>query len=242
VKYEAQFPAIRTSVPSARRFVSDTILGIPGEICDTLALIASELASNCVRHAGSAFEIRIEQLPDRIHIEVEDDGGGDPVVQSPHPSDTSGRGLQIVSALADDWGVIPKPDAVGKTVWVTIALRTADEGGPLAGEAEERTPQPTDKSTGRASGASGSHANLRPLGRDLDAVQVVPSLGTRVARPGSRTRPSRRRSPLRNHRERRQGSQPRPSASSASASQASSASSSSAWLAANSRPMRAIST
>jgi hypothetical protein len=28
-----------------------------------------------------------------------------------------GRGLEIVAALADDWGVYPLPDGPGKTIW-----------------------------------------------------------------------------------------------------------------------------
>jgi anti-sigma regulatory factor (Ser/Thr protein kinase) len=128
MRHEAQFPAVRGSVPSARRFVAGAVADVPPEVSDAVALIATELASNSVQHAASAFAIRIEQLPDRIRIEVEDDGAGQPVLASPGPGATSGRGLQIVSALADGWGVIPKDRAEGKTVWVTIALRAEDTG------------------------------------------------------------------------------------------------------------------
>jgi anti-sigma regulatory factor (Ser/Thr protein kinase) len=170
MKREAQFPAVRTSALSARRFVSDSIVDVSEEISETAALIASELATNCVRHAASAFEIRVEQLPDRIHIEVEDDGRGNPVVRSPDVTDTSGRGLQIVEALADDWGVIPKPETTGKTVWVTISTRTPDDGG------RRETGADADGHRGRGrrgggSGPSGAGPSLRPVSSDVDGLR-----------------------------------------------------------------------
>jgi anti-sigma regulatory factor (Ser/Thr protein kinase) len=161
MRYEAQFPAVRTSALSARRFVSDAVVNVPEEVSETIALIASELATNCVRHAASAFEIRIEQLPDRVHIEVEDDGTGDPVLRSPGLEDTSGRGLQIVQALADEWGVIPKPETDGKTVWATIAIwspqeQTTESAGEQSGSTRQRR-------TGRGSGSDGSSSSIRPF-------------------------------------------------------------------------------
>jgi serine/threonine-protein kinase RsbW len=42
------------------------------------------------------------------------------VVRHPEPSDLSGRGMALVQALADDWGVEVGPD--GKTVWFSLEL------------------------------------------------------------------------------------------------------------------------
>jgi serine/threonine-protein kinase RsbW len=152
--HRAQFPAVQTSALSARRFVSNAVVDVPDEVGETIALIASELATNSVRHAASAFEIRVEQLPDRILIEVEDDGEGDPVVRSPGLTDTSGRGLQIVQALADQWGVLAKAEPPGKTVWATIALGTPDARleRTSADRGDERRPR---NSRGSGSGGSG---------------------------------------------------------------------------------------
>ena len=161
--HEAEFPAVRKSVPSARRFASGAVVDVPGEVSDAVALIATELASNSVQHAASAFAIRVEQLPHQIRIEVEDDGEGQPVVCSPGPGDTSGRGLQIVDALADVWGVIPKEKAVGKTVWVTIALRQSDKR-PTRGSREGIDPGQRHRGSGRRSGSPGSETSLHPPG------------------------------------------------------------------------------
>jgi hypothetical protein len=143
--------------------VSEAIADVPGDVSDTVALIASELATNSVRHAASGFEIRIEQHPDRIHIEVEDDGVGEPVLRSPGPTDTSGRGLQIVTALADDWGVIPRPDAPGKTVWAMIIVRTREDIE--SGRADTDTGEARRRRSG--SGPSDSSTTFRPLSTAL---------------------------------------------------------------------------
>jgi anti-sigma regulatory factor (Ser/Thr protein kinase) len=172
MQHEAQFPAVRGSVPSARRFVAGAVVDVTPEVSDAVALIATELASNSVQHAASGFAIRVEQLPDRIRIEVEDDGAGQPVLGSPDPEATSGRGLQIVSALADGWGVIPRERAEGKTVWATIALRA--EAARTSRESHERP---------------GSEARLTPPRRrsgspGAEGTHVSPPLG--LAGPGLR--------------------------------------------------------
>jgi anti-sigma regulatory factor (Ser/Thr protein kinase) len=154
MRREAQFPAVRTSALDARRFVSEVVADVPEEVSDAAVLIASELASNSVRHAASAFAVRVEKLPDRIRIEVEDDGGGEPNVKSPGPSDTSGRGLQIVSSVADEWGVIPRNEGPGKIVWATIDLR-AYEGERLKKQSARRSPRLPGKRAG-GGGSSGS--------------------------------------------------------------------------------------
>jgi two-component sensor histidine kinase len=130
-----RFPAVGESVVKARRFVTDSIVHVPRDISDALLVIASELATNCIRHGATTFEIRIDQLPDRILIEAEDDGTGDPVVRSPAPTDTSGRGLQIVKALANSWGVVKGQSSRGKTVWAILAVPASPENAVETSEA-----------------------------------------------------------------------------------------------------------
>jgi anti-sigma regulatory factor (Ser/Thr protein kinase) len=157
--HEAEFPAVRRSVPSARRFAAGAVVDVPAEVSDAVALIATELASNSVQHAASGFAIRVEQLPHQIRIEVEDDGEGQPVVGSPGPGDTSGRGLRIVDALADVWGVIPKEQTVGKTVWVTISLGRAD-GSPARESHDGIESGQRHRAAGSGSGSPGSETLL----------------------------------------------------------------------------------
>jgi serine/threonine-protein kinase RsbW len=181
--HRAHFPGVRSSTSSARRFACDAVGDVPGEVADAIALIASELATNCVRHAASAFEIRIERLPESIRIEVEDDGDGEPVVRSPEFTATSGRGMQIVQALADEWGVIPKSGAPGKTVWATVALRTTDRGIAGSGEAYDGQRQ-----SSRSAGSAASGIRRRGAG----GSDEVPGGGPRMSTSRSTLRCLRR--------------------------------------------------
>jgi anti-sigma regulatory factor (Ser/Thr protein kinase) len=109
------------SVPAARRFVRDALRGQTREILDAAELMTSELATNCVRHAHTCFELAIDDAHPRIRVEVRDTGRGRPVRQSPAPTDRAGRGLVIVEAMSDAWGV--EPSSAGKTVWFTLPER-----------------------------------------------------------------------------------------------------------------------
>jgi anti-sigma regulatory factor (Ser/Thr protein kinase) len=105
-------------VTAARHFVREVLRGQPTEVSELAELMASELATNSVRHARSKFEIVILLGAKEIRVEVRDCGGGDPARLSPGPEDPSGRGLLIVEAMADDWGV--RRSDRGKTVWFTL--------------------------------------------------------------------------------------------------------------------------
>jgi anti-sigma regulatory factor (Ser/Thr protein kinase) len=106
------------AVSAARRLVRSTLDGRDAELVDAAELLISELASNCVRHAQTDFEVRICDS-DEVRIEVRDRGGGEPRVLSPGVEEPSGRGLLIVEAISRRWGVRPEP--AGKVVWFTLS-------------------------------------------------------------------------------------------------------------------------
>jgi anti-sigma regulatory factor (Ser/Thr protein kinase) len=112
------FPAEVTSVAAARRFVSSELADL-GDRLETVVLLVSELATNAVRHASSAVELSIHRSGGRVRVEVADRGDGTPTQQAHDIQAPSGRGLQIVEALADEWGVTERPP--GKAVWFTVA-------------------------------------------------------------------------------------------------------------------------
>jgi anti-sigma regulatory factor (Ser/Thr protein kinase) len=105
------------SVTAARRFVRQELGDQASEVVDAAELMACELATNCVRHAHTGFELAID-THDPIRVEVRDSGGGRPRLRSPTPQEPSGRGLRIVEALSAQWGITPSPP--GKTVWFTL--------------------------------------------------------------------------------------------------------------------------
>ena len=123
------FSSLPESVPAARRFARDVLRDQSSDLVDAAELMVSELATNCVQHAHTDFEITI-RTRDEVRVEVRDAGHGRPEVQSPPPLAPSGRGLRIVQEISDAWGIIPSPS--GKTVWFALNLQPAtstDERG-----------------------------------------------------------------------------------------------------------------
>jgi anti-sigma regulatory factor (Ser/Thr protein kinase) len=125
------------SVAGARHFVRDLLSDQPREIVEAAELMTSELATNSVRHAHSDFELAIHLSRDEIRVEVSDHGQGQPIMRSPTPREQSGRGLQIVQELSEDWGIVPSPN--GKLVWFSLLLRTH------AGEYKSRSTASSEK-------------------------------------------------------------------------------------------------
>lgn len=117
MKASERFACAPAAVTAARRLVRRTLDGRDEELVDIAELLTSELASNCVRHARTGFEVRICSSQE-VRIEVRDSGGGTPRLHEPTLEDTSGRGLRIVEAMARRWGVEQGPG--GKTVWFTL--------------------------------------------------------------------------------------------------------------------------
>ena len=117
------------SVTAARGFVRETLREHTQELVDAAELMACELATNCVQHARSDFELAISDGYGEVRVEVSDNGSGRPTLRSPTLLEPSGRGLRIVQSLSKAWGVVPGED--GSRVWFTLAqgggVRTAGE-------------------------------------------------------------------------------------------------------------------
>ncbi|MFJ5310009.1 ATP-binding protein [Streptomyces sp. NPDC088350] len=127
---EKFFRRERRSVPAARRFAHAFLAewGLAGaERSGDVLLCVSELATNALVHgvpAGRQFRVFLRYDGQVLRVEVHDSGGGVPRVDA-HPEDTDegGRGLLLVSALADKWGVGERE--LGKVVWADFGC----EGG-----------------------------------------------------------------------------------------------------------------
>jgi anti-sigma regulatory factor (Ser/Thr protein kinase) len=118
----ASLGAIREGRLFARQVTLDWGLN---DLIDDVQLGVSELITNAVVHAGTEVELTL-RLGEELTIEVFD---ADPELRhpsSPAPAGpgealaTSGRGLHIVAAVSDDWGVKSVP--AGKIVWFTLQL------------------------------------------------------------------------------------------------------------------------
>ncbi len=117
MRAEGVFPREPGAIADARRFVASELHGLDGTMIEEAILMVSELATNAITHAGSAFRIGIDRHQE-IRIEVTDAGRGEPAVQAIEPTALDGRGLLIVQELARTWGV--QHSDTTKTVWFTL--------------------------------------------------------------------------------------------------------------------------
>jgi anti-sigma regulatory factor (Ser/Thr protein kinase) len=111
------------------------VCGVCEAAVDDAVLILSELLSNACRHGrplreapGGGGDVLAAWRVDatgRLTVEVTDGGGPTrPVPAKPSITARGGRGLNIITALADDWGVRDGAHG-GVTVWVIVRLETA---------------------------------------------------------------------------------------------------------------------
>ncbi len=114
----AEFANDTASVAAARRFVAEALDGSSADVRERAELLVSELATNAVRHARSGFCLTVAQRDGHVRIEVRDGGAGVPRQKSPSAQETTGRGLLIVDALSEDWGVTEQ--LAGKGVWFSL--------------------------------------------------------------------------------------------------------------------------
>ncbi|MCU8590157.1 ATP-binding protein [Streptomyces sp. A13(2022)] len=91
-------------------------------------LIVAELATNAVTHgrvSGRDFGLSLCVVGDTLRIEITDTRGDRlPCPQRSATDTESGRGLLLVEALADRWGVVPGPPP-RKTVWAEVGTGPA---------------------------------------------------------------------------------------------------------------------
>ncbi|MEU1658200.1 ATP-binding protein [Streptomyces griseofuscus] len=131
-EFAMRFTSTPRGARLARRLVSLRLdeWGHPydGRVNEAVTLIAAEFAANAVRHGrvpGRDFHLRLDGGEDVVRLEVSDtltERLPEPRV----PCGEGGRGLILVEALADKWGVAPRQP--GKTVWAEVRLSPATEG------------------------------------------------------------------------------------------------------------------
>jgi two-component sensor histidine kinase len=106
------------SVRRARRTLSKG--GLDPDLDHTVSLLASELVTNAIRHAGEAGDVQLAATLAHgfARVEVLDRGPGfDPGVRHEH----KGFGLRLLEKLATRWGV-ERGDS-GTLVWFEVDRR-----------------------------------------------------------------------------------------------------------------------
>jgi anti-sigma regulatory factor (Ser/Thr protein kinase) len=119
-------PAKPTSVGRARSLVNSQLEKWElTEWAYTTELLVSELVTNALTYATGEVSLRL--ILDRALVcEVFDDAAAMPKLRNADDDDESGRGLHVVSQLAQRWGTRRTP--AGKAVWFELPLpETEDE-------------------------------------------------------------------------------------------------------------------
>ena len=137
---EAVWSPDPTHVGEARSFVLDCLAdeGLLGQ-AHAVSLVVSELATNVVLHANTPFTVVLARRDSWLVLEVRDRVATHLVVPPVTEDDElHGRGLQIVRALSESWGVWPRRD--GKSVWAAFDLQDRAGAAPGAETGDDPSP------------------------------------------------------------------------------------------------------
>src|SRR5918912_3696952 len=133
-------PTVRLTIPARPEYITLCRLALTGiarvrsfsdELLADLKLALTEAASNSVRHAyagddhAGVVEISYELRPDRLVIEVTDEGEGfDPREAEGAPEELSegGLGIAIIRAIADEVEIGTQPGGRGSPLRFEKAL------------------------------------------------------------------------------------------------------------------------
>jgi anti-sigma regulatory factor (Ser/Thr protein kinase) len=200
-----QFHGSPDSIREARRFASESTADLSDNLRDAVALMVSELATNALVHASVGFDVAVDRSGTSLRVTVSDQGDGIPALRAPGSDEPHGRGLRIVEALSQHWGVTDTSGG-GKAVWFEIGLELSSEGPAdgehadvlmreLAGDAPQPPAHPIRplkvpeyQSSDRPPAPSaqpGGRLRLPLRGRSLPTAQEFPALsGTRNSRHG----------------------------------------------------------
>lgn len=167
------------------------------ELADDVLLLATELTTNAVLHAGTDLDVTVDVGATRVHVAVADGRRGelpapDTTSALPRPLLSHGRGLILVDRIATRWGVVH--DNSGKSVWFDIQrgdLLSDDVPGskrpthpPRGGVAQRSTRRPRDDlaaTDGAAlAGADSSLATVAAMDVAQFATQLVGEVSAAV--------------------------------------------------------------
>lgn len=140
---EAQrvLPGEPGSASRARRFTEQTLQHWHHEeLSELVTLLVSELVTNAVLHAGSDIKVRLALEPGAVRLEVHDTSPVLPAESDYGQDASTGRGLGLVSALAQSWGA--ETSAWGKVVWCTLPAETVPEAVATTAPAEKAVGEP----------------------------------------------------------------------------------------------------
>jgi hypothetical protein len=114
------------SVGEARRFVRRVLekWGL-GAVVEPVSLLTSELATNSVLHARSAFGVVVARKAQNIRVDVLDYSSVPPRHRQNSTLAATGRGVAMVARLSTSWGSTPSAELHGYAKGVRFTVPVA---------------------------------------------------------------------------------------------------------------------
>lgn len=159
-----RLPAAPAAAPAARALLRDVLAGSAlAHRLEDGELALSELVTNAVLHGRDPLSVRVVLDEQVLRAEVADASPVSPSFSMLDQTAVTGRGLLLISAVADRWGVEPSPS--GKVVWFELLARhdvqtVLDVNALLASWGDELALDPADEC-------------VRVVLTDLDVVLVA---------------------------------------------------------------------
>jgi anti-sigma regulatory factor (Ser/Thr protein kinase) len=109
----------------ARRHASAMVgSGLSSIELDDLKLVVTELVENGFRHGSGQIRLTLERQPERVRVEVSDEGEGAAIKIREEGAELGGWGLRLVDQLSVAWGAYE-----GTTnVWADLPVRPLETG------------------------------------------------------------------------------------------------------------------
>lgn len=109
------------AVPTARALLRGALAGTPfGDRLEDGELALSEIVTNALLHGRGPISLTLCAGPGSLRVEVCDGNPVSPSLSMLDQTAVTGRGLLLISAVSDRWGVDPAPD--GKVVWFELEV------------------------------------------------------------------------------------------------------------------------
>lgn len=130
LQYAFRLPALHVFVSEARRCVVARLRewGAHEDVCSDAELVISELFTNAVLHTDSV-EIGngLRVTGTHLRVEVADEGcrSKQQCLRSAESEAENGRGLLLVKALSERWGVRAGENGQGSVTWADLPYRPA---------------------------------------------------------------------------------------------------------------------
>ncbi|MGW2568501.1 ATP-binding protein [Streptomyces sp. NPDC001537] len=166
-RFRFELTAHPASPAQARRLTRArlNVWSVCEDICDTAALVISELVTNALVHTASSHIVcELHDGDELVRIAVRDEGcfPGAPHASRARPEEEHGRGLLLIDALCEAWGA--HEHGPGLLVWAELP-RKADtprhDCGPCSDLGWGARPKP-----GPAGGAGDEDEAAAPRGGD----------------------------------------------------------------------------